>query len=266
MLLPAAMATGPGLAVLRSVVDAAPGLGVLRDGQKWVALAMPGYSLAGAAAVLTMRRWMRPAVVAMACVVALIAVLPDLVWGAAGKVESVRYPPGWAAVAGIVNANPGTVAVLPPDSMRQFAWTGPAPVLDPLPRWVRPDVLTTGDLMIAGETVVGEGSTARAVQKLLLEGAPAALLAKSGVSWVVVESGGGESGTDGDIGAAGQTLKELPIEYRDSDLILYRVDGTGSVARQGHRITMVLVHLVWLAMLVAGAAALAVSRHSSRGP
>ena len=46
-------------AVLRAVVDAAPGLGVLRDGQKWVALAMPGYALAGAGAVVTLRRWLR---------------------------------------------------------------------------------------------------------------------------------------------------------------------------------------------------------------
>ncbi len=47
VLIPAALATGPGLHVLGAVVDAVPGLGVLRDGQKWVALAMPGYALAG---------------------------------------------------------------------------------------------------------------------------------------------------------------------------------------------------------------------------
>ena len=40
--------------------DAAPGVGVLRDGQKWVALAMPGYTLAGAGAVVTLRRWLPP--------------------------------------------------------------------------------------------------------------------------------------------------------------------------------------------------------------
>ncbi len=36
------------------------------------------------------------------------------------------------------------VAVLPVDSMRQFGWAGGAPVLDPLPRWVRAEVLSTG--------------------------------------------------------------------------------------------------------------------------
>ena len=47
VVVPAVSATGPGLHVLGAVVDFAPGLGVLRDGQKWVALAMPGYALAG---------------------------------------------------------------------------------------------------------------------------------------------------------------------------------------------------------------------------
>ena len=34
-------------------------------------------------------------------------------------------------------------------------------MLDPLPRWVRADVLTTGDLTISGQTVPGEGGRAK---------------------------------------------------------------------------------------------------------
>ncbi|MGH3563199.1 MAG: hypothetical protein ACRDTN_15795, partial [Mycobacterium sp.] len=67
VLVSAALATGPGLAVLHAMVDTAPGLGVLRDGQKWVALAVPGYALAGAGAVVTLRRWLCPAAAALAC-------------------------------------------------------------------------------------------------------------------------------------------------------------------------------------------------------
>ncbi|MBL7660181.1 hypothetical protein INQ28_28265, partial [Escherichia coli] len=65
VMVPAVLATGPGLHALRVVVDAAPGLGVLRDGQKWVALAVPGYTLSGAGTVLTLRRWLRPATAAV---------------------------------------------------------------------------------------------------------------------------------------------------------------------------------------------------------
>ena len=263
VLLPAAAATGPGLAVLRNVVDTAPGLGVVRDGQKWVALAMPGYALAGAAAVVTLRRWVRPGVTALVCAAALIAVLPDLVWGSWGEVTSVHYPPGWAAVAKVVDADPGTVAVLPADSMRRFAWSGPAPVLDPLPRWVRADVLATGDLTISGQTVPGEGSRAREVQRMLLAGARPDAVARAGVRWVVVETG-----TAGTTGTAGQTLRQLPVAYRDDDLTLYRVGGASPVAAQGKRVAMVAAHVVWLGLLLIGAVAMAVAKiaHRRRQP
>ena len=96
------------------------------------------------------------------CCLALMLALPDLAWGVWGRVSAVRYPPRWAAVAAAINADPRTVAALPAGTMRRFSWAGPAPVLDPLPRWVRADVLTTGDLAISGVVVPGEGNHARA--------------------------------------------------------------------------------------------------------
>ena len=247
VLVPAALATGPGLHALRAVVDAAPGLGVLRDGQKWVALAMPGYTLAGAGAVVTLRRWLRPAQTALVCCVALILALPDLAWGVWGKVEPVRYPPGWAAAAAAINADPRTVAVLPAGTMRRFAWSGPAPVLDPLPRWVRADVLTTGDLAISGVTVPGEGDHARAVQQLLLAGPDPSALAPAGVGWLVVESG-----SAGDMGSAARTLDALTPVYRNDELALYRIGGDTTGASAARRRATVIAHLAWLALLVAG--------------
>ncbi len=208
VLTPAALATGPGLAVLHAVVEAVPGLGVLRDAQKWVALAMPGYALAGAGAVLTLRRWLRPTFAPLVCCAALLLALPDLAWGVGGKVQSVRYPGDWAAVADTINRAPAEVAVLPADTMRRFTWSGPAPVLDPLPRWLRADVLTTGDLTVAGTTVLGEGDRAREVQRLLLAGADPDQLRAAGVGWLVVEEG-----TAGDMSSATETLERLPVAY-----------------------------------------------------
>jgi hypothetical protein len=251
----AALATGPGVAALRAMTDIAPGLGVLRDGQKWVALAVPGYALAGAGAVVSLRRWLHPAAAASVCCVTLIATLPDLAWGVCGKVEPVHYPSGWPAVAAAINADPHTVAVLPADGMRRFSWSGSEPVLDPLPRWVRADVLTTGDLSISGHTVYGEGSHARALQALLLAGPDPAALARAGVGWVVVESG-----TDGEMGAAATTLEQLPVAYRDTDLTLYRVGGDTPGASAGRRLVTVIAHLAWLVMLAVGAAGMAVTR------
>ncbi|KAA0111238.1 hypothetical protein [Mycolicibacterium sp. P1-5] len=247
VLLPAAAATGLGLAVLRDVVEAVPAVGILRDGQKWVALAMPGYAVAGAAAVVTLRGRLRPPITALGAVVALIAVLPDLVFGVWGTVTSVRYPQGWPIVARMIDAEPADVAVLPADSMRQFGWAGPAPVLDPLPRWVRADVLATGDLTISGKSVPGEGGHAREVQRMLLAGAPAETLAGAGVGWVVVESG-----SAGSMGIAQQSLAQLPVAYRDTELTLYRVGGVSQPAPQGKRAAVVAAHLVWLALLIGG--------------
>ncbi len=271
---PAALSTGPGLHLLRAVIDAAPGLGVLRDGQKWVALAVPGYTLAGAGAVETLRRRLKPLgplgplrpvgphtpqVTASVCCLALILALPDLAWGAWGKVAPVHYPSGWAAVAAAINnepGHPGWIAVLPAGMMRRFGWSGPAPVLDPLPRWLRADVLTTGDLAISGVTVPGEGARARAVEQLLLSGPDPSAVAPAGVAWLVVESD-----TSGDMGAAARTLDALAPTYRDDKLALYRIGGNGAGAPSARlRATVIAAHLAWLVLLVLGGAGAALTR------
>ncbi|GAY19346.1 hypothetical protein [Mycobacterium sp. shizuoka-1] len=258
---PALLATGPGLATLRAMVEAMPGVGLLRDGQKWVALAIPGYTVAAAASVVTVRRWLRPGITAAVCIAAVIAVLPDLALGAWGKVGSVRYPAGWSAVAEIVNAAPADVAVLPADSMRRFRWSGPAAVLDPLPRWVRAEVLATGDLTISGQSVPGEGGRARTVQRILLAGGAADALADAGVGWVVVESG-----SAGAVGDAQRTLRGLPVIYHDADLTLYRVGGQSRSAAPQARALVIGAHLVWLALLAGAGAAALVSRRPKRVP
>ncbi|WP_232004988.1 hypothetical protein [Mycobacterium sp. ACS1612] len=250
VVVPATMATGPGMAVAEATIRALPGLGVVRDAQKWVALAVPAYSLAGAAAVVAVRHRIPAAATAVLCCAALLVTLPDLAWGVGGRMTAVHYPPGWAQTAALINADPRPVAVLPVDSMRRFAWAGDAPVLDPLPRWVRADVLTTGDLTIGGRTIPGEGNRAREVQQLVLDGADRNRLAAAGVGWVVVEN----------IWHTGWSPPELPlpVAYRDGDLTLYRVGGDHPVA--AGRGVMVGVHWVWLSAIAVGLAGLAVGR------
>ncbi len=232
VVVPTLMATGPGLAAVESMVRALPGLGLVRDAQKWVALAVPGYALAAAGAVVTMRRWLPGFAAAAVCGLALIATLPDLAWGVGGKVVAVHYPPGWAAAAAAINADPRPVAVVPGASMRHFPWAGDAPVLDPLPRWVRADVFATGDLTISGRLVPGEGGRARDVERLLASGADHDALARAGVGWLVVEKG--------------------------DDVTVTRIGGEQSVS--SHRGLMLLTHGVWLALLVGGGVIVLVGR------
>jgi hypothetical protein len=148
--------------------------------------------------------------------------------------------------------------------MRRFAWSGPAPVLDPLPRWVRAGVLVTGDLTISGVTVPGEGNRAHQVQRLLLEGADPTAVRRAGVRWLVVESG-----TPGEMGLAAETLERVPVIYRGRDLTLYRVGGVGAGVSADRRLLAVIAHLVWAEMLIAGAVGVAVvgwRRHVRREP
>ncbi|WP_370745821.1 hypothetical protein [Mycolicibacterium brumae] len=262
VLLPALAATGPGRALLQATAEVSPGLGVLRDGQKWVALAMPGYALCAAAAVPVLAgrgSRLRPAAVAAVCCAALLATQPDLAFGVGNRAHAVEYPPAFTAVAQQINDAPAPVAVLPADSMRRFDWAGPAPVLDPLPRWVRADVLTTGDLSISGSTVYGEGNRAREIQDLLLAGAAPDALAEVGVGWVVVAASPGE------LGSSARTLAGLEQVYGDDDLRLYRVPDPSPVAASPRRGLLIGAHLVWLATLVVGGlGAASLSRFSRR--
>ncbi|MBZ4575457.1 hypothetical protein GBQ13_20705, partial [Mycobacterium avium subsp. hominissuis] len=261
VLIPAGLATGPGLRLLGAVVDAAPGVGVLRDGQKWVALAVPGYALAGAGAVLTLRRRLFGAAApALVCCLALILALPDLVWGVGGRVSPVRYPRGWPAVAATINARPDAVAVLPAGTMRLFSWSGPAPVLDPLPRWVRADVLSTGDLVISGTTIAGEGAHARAVQELLLSGPDPAALAAAGVGWLVLEAD-----SAGEVGAAAHTLGAAAPVYRDDEIALYRIGGHTAGVAADRRAATLIAHLAWLVLLLGSGAGVLVGAWRGRG-
>jgi hypothetical protein len=165
-------------------------------------------------------------------------------------VAPVRYPRGWAAVAAAINEPPmapGTIAVLPAGTMRLFSWSSAAPVLDPLPRWVRPDVLSTGDLVISGTTIAGEGAHARAVQELLMSGPDPSALAAAGVAWLVVESD-----SAGDMGSAAHTLGALAPVYRDHEIALYRIGGRTAAVAAGQRTVTVIAHLAWLALLLGG--------------
>jgi hypothetical protein len=148
----------------------------------------------------------------------------------------------------VINADPRPVAVLPVDSMRNFPWAGDAPVLDPLPRWVRADVLSTGDLTIAGRTVPGEGVRAREIQRLLVSGGHREQLEAAGVGWVVVEGDGPEVA--------------LPVAYRDDALTVYAVGG--DVPASSQRPLMLAAHAVWLGLLGFGFAGMLLCRWRRR--
>lgn len=243
VLLPALAATPPGLAAGRWAVQAVPGAGLLRDAQKWVALAMPGYALAAALGTRALAARLRPSraghrgerglprrpagrgagIAAAGCMAALlIGALPSLAWGVGGALRPVHYPPAWDAVARILGAAPhaGSIVTLPAGSFRRFPWTH-GPVLDPAPRYFRPEVLAPGTLQVGGVTIDGEGGRALRAQQALLAGASPKSIAALGVRWALVQHN-----TPGGLGDSSVTLAGLDPVYADGDLSLYLVRGT----------------------------------------
>ena len=189
------------------------------------------------------------------CCAAIVATLPDLAWGVGGKVAAGasirrrgRRPPR------VINADPRPVAVLPVDSMRHFAWAGDAPVLDPLPRWLRADVLTTGDLTIGGRTVPGEGERAARFRRLLIGGADRRQAGRRGR----------RLGRRRKIGRQGRRLRSLPVAYRDDDLDGCTASAATHPAASGRGIVLA-AHWLWLGLLLgaAGVTLLRVFRRST---
>ena len=270
---PALAATGPGLVVLEFVVDTVPGAGLLRDGQKWVALAVPGYLLAvgfGAARITgALRdrypgRVSVPAAGATLCAV-LLVLSADLAWGVGGRLAPYRYPADWAEVSAQVSGEEGDVAVVPAGSFRRFPDLDPV-ALDPAPRMLPAEVLQTGDLVVrmpeAGEvTVSGEGTRAAQVEQLLLAGAPPSALAARGVAWVLEEKT-----SPGPRGDAERTLAGAFPVFVGEDLALYRIADPAPAPRatSAERTAAHTAHGVWAAVLLLGAAGVAVTGRAVR--
>ncbi|PXX65434.1 hypothetical protein DFR70_104498 [Nocardia tenerifensis] len=299
VLLPALGATAWGMHVMEWLVAQVPGAGLLRDTQKYVALAMPAYALCAAAGCGVLARRFStgeradtlarnrdqssadehaaspevaepfanpsPAVTrSLATVFIVLLMLPllDLAWGVGGAMRPVHYPAGWQRVAGHLDG-PGDVAVLPGGMFRRFRYSGQAPVLDPAPRLLPRDVLQTGELPVRGRTVSGEGARARAVEAVLLHGGSAPELAERGVGWVLVEHG-----TPGPLGESRTTLARLDPVFDDADLTLYRVPGDirAHDGASSHRGFVIAAHALWALLLVGGPALAVTARRARRTP
>lgn len=249
VLLTALAATPLGLDVGRWAADAVPGAGLLRDGQKWVALWMPGLALAAAAGSTT-------AVRAGVASLLVVAALPDLAWGAGGALRPVHYPDDWAQVTASIGASEQDVAVLPSGTFRVFPFSGEVPVLDPAPRWLAADVLQTGDLPVGGQVVAGEGERAREVEGRLLSGrAPDPSL---GVGWVLLEVS-----SRGEFGRVDEAVGALDEVYAGPDLVLYRVPDAITPAPADHT-AAVATHLLWAGLTLAAGATVAAGTVRSR--
>jgi len=187
-----------GRRALETITTGVPGAGLLRDGQKFVALLAPLQAVCFATGAWALARLLQRrlgskagyvAVVAGALLLPLVA-LPDLAWGAGQRLQPVAYPSDWEQVRHHLreHAERGDVLVLPWATYRRFDWNDGRTSLDPAPRFFPSSAVSSADLVVGGESVPGEDPRAAAAGRLLESGRPLVeTMRAQGIAWVVVE-------------------------------------------------------------------------------
>jgi len=251
-----------------SLLEALPGGGLLRDAQKLLApLALILAAGAGMGVSSLARRVRDPAtrgsLVAVA-VLAPLAALPDLAWGAGARLQPVSYPPDWGQVRQVLlsDARAGDVAVLPWAAFRQFEWNARRTVLDPAPRWLPRSSVVADSLAVSTPggvvAVSGDDPRARVIDEALASGvALADVLPPLGVAWVLVEEGQRPP-------VPAQALARLEAVLQGPDLALYAVPSTPSRLDPPRGAAAVMATDLSVVVLLAGIAAFGLIRRLRR--
>lgn len=179
----------------QQVVASLPGGGLFRDAQKWTVFWVLALALCAPRGLQQLTRTAdRSLRVFLGVALALfpLAVMPDLGWGAFGRLHPVSYPDPWRELRGVLAAQPaaGDVVSLPWAPFRRYAWNRDQVVLDPLPRFLTRTVVWNDRLpvSVSGQVVQVGGDDPRAavIGQAIQEGRPLGPeLAKLGVRWVV---------------------------------------------------------------------------------
>ncbi len=252
----------PGVAgVLRRLVEHLALLGLLRDGQKWVAPALVVIAVAagcGAEVALERLRSARTRQVAgaLACL-APLAALPGAAWGEGGRLRVSSYPADWQTVTSQVDA--AAVLVLPWGAYRRFPWTGDRTVLDPASRWVQARAVVDDDLPLHDRVVRGEDPVAERLDAAATSGAPLLVsLQAEHIGQVLIERR--DRAADSEV--LQRQVSGLVLVIQTPELALYDVPGVTSAPPRSPRAPVVVGDLLALSLL--GWAAQAVVR-SRRG-
>lgn len=179
---------------LESLAADVPGLGLLRDGTGYLAMLAPLEAVAlGAGAVELGRRLPRPDVrrgVAALLILLPLVTLPDLAWGAGGRLEATTYPPTWERARLTIASSDvtGDILVLPFSAHRRPAWNEDVPVLDPAGRYFDRTTVTEDAFVTSGLTIRGTDPRAARVGRILRDGADPKRLAREDIGVVVVDT------------------------------------------------------------------------------
>jgi len=249
--------TGPTRVALRAAISFWPGFALLRDGQQFVAplalAAAVGLGAGVAALIMASRapgtsrliKGTEPTTgpvitLGVLALVAPVALLPGLAWGAAGRLQAVQYPADWLTARHIIQADRrgGSVLLLPWAEYRRYPWNHGEAVYDPWPRFVARPMIWNDALQIGRMTVPAESQRARELTPLISSGKPLTTgLMKAGVLYVVVDAGS-LLRHDRERPAELAELARLPgagVVLASPDLVLFRLPSAprGPASRPG---------------------------------
>jgi hypothetical protein len=240
------------------LVAHAPGGGLLRDSQKWLA---PWVLLTATSAGVSVDRalaWVgRRDVGLRQLLVVLFAVtpfvlLPDAPSATWDTVRPVTYPADFARVSAILTSRSDSslVALLPLRAYRQFDWGGERTAHDPAYAWFDASLVGSDELVVGRGTTRDGGGGAALVEHALAAPDPAIGLADAGVRWVVLYRKDPDTPT--------LNLDGLQVVHDGREVALLRVPGEGgppSLSPSWQRALVVAVDttllLCWLGCLVA---------------
>ena len=241
--------------VVASLTDLVPGLGLLRDAQKWLAPFVVLSALAvGVLVDRVLRSTRRRAPVAVQALVVLAVTLPFVLLpdGAVvvhRVVQPVSYPRDFADVAAVLDREsgraPGALASAPWRLYRAYPWATPYATYDPSSRWFDVRVLTSDDLTVGGTVLHGEDPWAARVGAVLEspDATTVRALGREGVRWLLVHR------EDPDAAALLDTVSGDPSVTRVVDgpsLVLIRFDHTATEVAEA------AAPPAWQLVLVAG--------------
>jgi hypothetical protein len=138
------------------LVSQVPAGGLLRDGTRSLALCAPLTAALVAAGAEWCARWAPRALVGVLGALLPLAFMPDAAWGISGELRPADYPAEWAGARAALGAGQGDLLVLPFTSYRAPAWNHDHKVLDPLPRYLRPDYVVNDQLAVDDRIIEGE--------------------------------------------------------------------------------------------------------------
>lgn len=240
IVVPFLLSTSAGVSVMGLLMDSVPGAGLLRDSQKFVALAVPGMTLLLARAVQVIAGWLNSGrwLVSSATGILIVLTVPALP-AEMSPLKAQRLAPEWTQIVNAVSQpTHSSTLLLPPGNYRV---QDGRPVVDPALKLLPGNPIDPGFLIVDDKLVDGD-PTAIALLQDTMNGQDH--LAENSVGWVLVDRDSIANGTD--TSAMDQLLAQHQVVVKSDRYELYHIADATPHAHENSSLPIFLgVGLYW---------------------